>query len=79
MTPWDKILKLLLVKNELKIIECLSLEKIFEPSLGFLIALPTNMRPGWKGLPRRNPIVYPAKIAMMKKKSFTTLTLGPKL
>jgi hypothetical protein len=48
------------------------------PLLGRLLALPTNIRLGWKGLPVENALAYITNIRKLRtKKSFTTL--GPVL
>jgi hypothetical protein len=43
--------------------------------LGSLLALPINIRLGWKGLPGTNTLTYNKKLEIMGVESF--ITLGP--
>ncbi len=46
------------------------------PFKGWLLAIPTNIRPGWKGLPLRNALAYYEKSQLVAVKSFITLAPG---
>ncbi len=44
--------------------------------LGWHLALPANIRPGWKGLPGTNALAYYEKVKLTAVKSFIILTTG---
>jgi hypothetical protein len=46
------------------------------PLQGMLLALPANIRLGWKGLPRTNALAYYEKLKLTAVKSFITLAPG---
>jgi hypothetical protein len=48
-------------------------------TLGSLLALPTNIRLGWKGLPGTNALAYYKNSGCTAVKSFITLTQGLKI
>jgi hypothetical protein len=45
-------------------------------SLGYSLALPANIRLGWKGLPGKNALAYYEKSQLTVVKSFITLATG---
>ncbi len=46
------------------------------PLKGRFLALPANIRLGWKGLPGTNVLAYNKKLYLTAVKSFITLVLG---
>ena len=48
-------------------------------SLGKALALPANIRLGWKGLPGTNTLAYYQKAYLTAVKSFITSATGPYL
>ncbi len=46
------------------------------PLYGKLLALPTNVRLGWKSLPRTNTLAYYKSLEITAVKSFITLAPG---
>ncbi len=46
------------------------------PLLGRLLASPTNVRLGWKGLPRTNTLAYYKNLTITAVKSFIVLAPG---
>jgi hypothetical protein len=46
------------------------------PLKGKLLALTTNIRLGWKGLPGTNALAYYKKLYLMSVKSFITLAIA---
>jgi hypothetical protein len=49
------------------------------PLYGRLLALPTNIRLGWKGLPETNALAYYEKAQLTAVKSFITLAPCPSI
>ncbi len=53
-------------------------EHLKDSSIGYALALPTNNRLGWKGLPGTNALAYYKNSLLTAVKCFITLALGCK-